>query len=92
MSFKDSLKKKLSEKEENVDKKVEIEEKKAKLQIQSDKLATEQALLNAQEYLDKERIVLPYNPSNIIEAKKDVDKYQKGLDALIALEAEDFPA
>lgn len=95
MSFKQNLKTKLEQEADpskrNIQQEVDLEAEKAYLQIQSDKLATKTVLLHAKSELEKKRVELPYNPSSIIELKSKVDRLEKGLAALEALEAEDFP-
>lgn len=96
MSFKENLKNKLEREADpsrrNIAEEADLESRKAHLQLQSDKLGTEAALLNAKSELERKRLEVPYSPSTIIELKSKVDRLEKGLVALTALEAEDFPA
>lgn len=96
MSFKQKLKEKLEldadPSKRNIQQEVDLEAESAKLQLDADKLATKRAVLNAKNELERERIKLPYNPGSIIELKSKVDKLEKGLAALEALEQEDFPS
>lgn len=96
MSFKQNLKTKLEQEADpskrNIEQEVELEAEKAQLQLGADKLATKVALIGAKSELAKKRVEIPYNPSSIIELKSRVDKLEKGLVALDALEAEDFPS
>jgi hypothetical protein len=95
MSFKQNLKAKLEldadPSKRNIQQEVELESEKAYLQLSADKLATKTALLHAKSELERERVKLRYNPGSIIELKSKVDKLEKGLAALEALETEDFP-
>ena len=62
--------------------------KEAKLQLQSDTLATEKSLLKKQEEVDNLKAAVPLDFSAIIKAQAELGGIQRGLDALNELGVE----
>ena len=58
----------------------------AQLSLQSDILATRQSLAKAESKLKNTYLQKPFNASNIIAAKQEVNELTKGLEALKELE------
>lgn len=90
MLFKSRLKAKREGTDSVSDEALDLESRKAHLQIQSDRIATEGAIITAKEELANALSTIPYSPGNIIRAKSKLAGLEKGLHDLIALENEEF--
>lgn len=62
----------------------------AKLQLQSDILATKQSLAKAEMDFTNSKIAIPFNAVNIINAKNNITALKAGLKELEALQEELF--
>jgi hypothetical protein len=67
-----------------------IQEREAMLQIDSDLIATEKALIQANKKLENARAAYPYNTQDIIQCKKQVEALENGIKELKQLKAESF--
>ena len=61
-----------------------------KLQLQSDILATKQALAKAEKDLVDSKLSVPFTPGNILSAMQEVEALKAGLKALEELQVELF--
>ena len=71
---------------------VEYSVEKAQIQLQSDILATKQAIKEVQRKVLTAKSAQPFNSQNIITALAELEGYQSGLEKLTVLQAELFPA
>ena len=71
---------------------VEYSVEKAQIQLQSDILATKQAIKEVQRTVLTAKSAQPFNSQNIITALAELEGYQSGLEKLTVLQAELFPA
>ena len=62
----------------------------AKLQLESDILATKKSLKNAERELEASKSAVPFNVENISNKKDEVDALQRGLEYLKELHTELF--
>lgn len=68
------------------------EVKQAELQLQSDILATELSVSNAEQAVESAKSSPNFSSTNIITAQDDLDSAKRGLKALLDLRSELFPA
>lgn len=71
---------------------VEYSVEKAQIQLQSDILATKQAIKEVQRKVLTAKSAQPFNSQNIITTLAELEGYQSGLEKLTVLQAELFPA
>ena len=82
--------KKLMSSEEMTQKEIECKVESAKLQLQSDILATKQSKFKAEAELEAAKHTYPLNTPKIIECQAEVEAYAEGLVKLEALMKELF--
>ena len=82
--------KKLMSSEEMTEKEVEFKVESAKLQLQSDILATKQSKAKAEAELEAAKHTYPLDTPKIIECQAEVEAYAEGLEKLEALMKELF--
>jgi outer membrane protein TolC len=64
----------------------------AKLQLQSDILATEQSVADAEDRLEAAKSSIQFSAQSVVTAQIELEQAQDGLKRIKALEAELFPA
>ena len=82
--------KKLMSSEEMTEKEIEYKVESAKLQLQSDILATKQSKAKAEAELETAKYTYPLDTQKIIECQAEVEAYAEGLKKLEALMKELF--
>ena len=82
--------KKLMSSEEMTEKEIEYKVESAKLQLQSDILATKQSKAKAEAELESAKYTYPLDTQKIIDCQTEVEAYAEGLEKLEALMKELF--
>ena len=65
--------------------------KEAKLQLEADKLQTQQALSQAERELEKAKSAFPFSAVSIVQKIDTIESLKKGLEYLSKIESELFP-